>query len=196
MSHCCHPNASISARVVGKNKAGFEPALFASSRGMSGAAGCIAAIRSDCSPYIHRKIDLRFIPLDQQRNVMTGARNFALQIRNRRDTCTVDAQHDIALLQTCGERRTGDVLDDQTALGVQLLLLIGLQGPHRQAEFPRRRLRRRLLRLQPANPPTAQSSLELRSPCARARCPSSLPYPAAVAKSLPVNRRNDRYCDR
>ncbi len=107
-SHCCQPSAVISARDVGKNGAGATTRERETAR---------------CSSEIDRYVDLRILALDQQRHGSACAGDFPLELGNRGDARAVDAEHDIAGLQARRQRRPRDVLDDQAAARVQLLLL-------------------------------------------------------------------------
>src|ERR1700730_8367848 len=152
-SHCCHPSASISARVVGRKAAAGakaaagEPAAVALRQENKGPAVCIAASislrhpkslvqpKSLASPHINGDINLSILALDQNRDAVPCTRDLALQIRHGRHARTIDSEYDVAGLQTRGERRAADVLHDQSTASMQLLLFIRFQGTHGKSQF-------------------------------------------------------------
>src|SRR5580693_8192182 len=142
-SHCAQPSAAISARVVGRKVAGVAPATRALLWENRGVALCTPAIRPEAQAEVQqnplsdidRIVDLGVFALHQQSNVMPGPRDLALQVRDGCDPHSVDAQQDIAGLQTGGQCRPADVLNQQAALGVQFLLFAGLQRSQHQSEF-------------------------------------------------------------
>src|SRR5579859_2173382 len=78
------------------------------------------------SAQIDRKIALSIFALYQQSHVMPRPRDFALELSHSGDAHTIDPQHHVPGLQAGGQRRARHILDQQTALGSQFLLLAGL----------------------------------------------------------------------
>src|SRR5277367_4513501 len=135
MSHCVQPKAVISARLVGRNSAGCEPAECSLTLENKGAAVCTPAIRPECSAYVDRNVALGIIALNQQGDAVSGPRQLPLDVRHRRDLRPVDAEHHIARLQSRGQGRAGDILDYQAAARMQLALLIRIERPQRKPQL-------------------------------------------------------------
>src|ERR1700678_4756727 len=135
MSQRSQPRASISARLVGRNRAGWTPAQRCPRLENKGVAVCTPAIRPDPSPYVDGNIDLGVFALNQQRDAVAGPGDFSLQFRHRRDARSVDPQDHVARLQSGGQRRARDIFDEQPAPRVHLLLLLRIYVAERQAQF-------------------------------------------------------------
>src|SRR5450631_3541722 len=143
MSHCVQPSAAISAREVGRKVAGTEPAtlpLFSENKGV---ALCTPAIRPEPafkynesqSSDIDGEIDLGVFALHQQCEVMSRAGDLALQVGDRGNPNPVDTQHHVPGLQSGGQCGSADIFDQQSALGVQFLLLTGLKRSQHEPEL-------------------------------------------------------------
>src|ERR1700722_19311588 len=109
MSQCSQPRASISARLAGRNAAGFKPAAFSLTLENKGVAVCTPAIRPDLLPYVDGNVDLLLVALDQQGHAVARPGDFPLEVRHRGHPRTVDPQHHVARLQPRGQSRTRNV---------------------------------------------------------------------------------------
>src|SRR5579863_1660279 len=130
MSQWSQPRTSISARLTGRNLAGCAPARFCSTLENKGMAVCTPAIRPEPSPYVDGNINLGLVALNQQGDAVPRPRHLTLEVRDRGNARSIDAQHHIARLQPCGQGGTGYIFDEQTAASVQLLLLLGVERPN------------------------------------------------------------------
>src|ERR1700735_4645147 len=135
MSQRSQPRASISARLVGRNRAGWTPAQRCPRLENKGVAVCTPAIKPDPSPYVDGNIDLGVFALNQQRKAVARPGDFSLQLRHRGDARSIDSQAHTARLQSGGQRRSRDIFDEQPAPRVHLLLLLRIELTDRQAQL-------------------------------------------------------------
>ena len=192
-SHCCQPSASISARVVGRKGAGRRPAASASDLENRGAAVCTPGLdpiprrkyNDNRSPEIDRNVDLRVVALNQQGDAMARRAPPPASIRPPWTRLPIDAQHHIARLQTGGQRRPADVLDDQVGRACAIpAVRSGFERPHREPELAAAVHRRRCAPPASAGPRAARSSPSPRSPCGHAKCRDEPRCRAAAAEMI------------
>src|SRR6185312_5526702 len=91
----------------------------------------------------HGHEDLLAVALDQQRDMIAGFVELALQLRDRRDLRCAYAHDDVARLNAGQRRGSGRIFDEQSIVP-DLRFLVIRQWPHRDAELAlalRRRVR-------------------------------------------------------
>src|SRR5260370_7492949 len=105
MSQGSQPRTAISARLVGRNRAGCAPAGFCSRLENKGVAVCTPAIRPDPSPYVDGNINLGLVALNQQGDAVPRPRHLPLEGRHRGDARSIDPNPPIPPLNPAAEPR-------------------------------------------------------------------------------------------